>query len=424
MKRLVRGIRNKAIPHNPRKGFNEACESLLQEISGGKKVVFITGRGLSVESGIPAFRGSPQALVQSFPGVQTWGLRKFLADPMRWYNEYWLPTHMTHIRALGMNVALLKQDTTSDEEEQLLGELAGKGQPHKGHYALAALAEKCNATILSQTTDGLITHCSKQTMHNTIEVYGRADAFRCVSPRCSEQNKIQQMDCVQLVLHPAQIIEHTNDPENPVTVRQGEGLELVEIPKCWCKRTVLAPYELFFDERPQDFNPRMWRDALWNIYMADVLVFVGCSFSSPLATEALTVGRRNGATIFSFDVRHSSDRSITTIVGPVSETLPAVLEKMEKADLTWVDCSKRSLRPAQRLSWFWWECGARTSVMYIILPAVAIAVAASNPVFGPLVQGAIDSVVSIFWSSGVESGQKMRELDLEGESMPTRPTFQ
>ena len=107
-------------------------DALVSSLMEGKKVVFITGAGLSVSSGIPPYRGKAST-GQSNPGamppqhlpcyihvlllrsrsthivhrhsksqanavwehfVLEWGTRrKFLKDPLEWWNRFWLKTH-------------------------------------------------------------------------------------------------------------------------------------------------------------------------------------------------------------------------------------------------------------------------------------------------------------------------------------------
>lgn len=96
-------------------------DGLVGELLAGKNVVFITGAGLSVSSGIPPYRGQvrrhpslcrvaaskplirvltlvflvfPQDDATWSKFVTSWGTRrKFNRDPIKWWNTFWLQTH-------------------------------------------------------------------------------------------------------------------------------------------------------------------------------------------------------------------------------------------------------------------------------------------------------------------------------------------
>lgn len=66
--------------------------SLVSDLLAGKDVVFVTGAGLSVASGVPPYRQDNDGVWSHF--AEDWGTReKFAADPLEWWNTFWLPTH-------------------------------------------------------------------------------------------------------------------------------------------------------------------------------------------------------------------------------------------------------------------------------------------------------------------------------------------
>lgn len=78
-----------------RPGLESGLENLWElaiRIAMGEDVVFITGAGLSVASGIAPYRNSANAIWSNF--VVQWCTReRFMADPDQWWNEFWLRTH-------------------------------------------------------------------------------------------------------------------------------------------------------------------------------------------------------------------------------------------------------------------------------------------------------------------------------------------
>jgi NAD-dependent deacetylase len=77
---------------------DSSLDELAECIAGGKRVVFITGAGLSVASGVPTFRGHDNSVWSTM--LMEWGTRaKFLEDPLAWFNTFWLPKHYTAMLA-------------------------------------------------------------------------------------------------------------------------------------------------------------------------------------------------------------------------------------------------------------------------------------------------------------------------------------
>ena len=166
---------------------DELLDEVAALIAGGSSVVFITGAGISVSAGIPAFRSGTDAVwtenvVESAAaassgsraargadrarGARRYGTRKALRrDPVHWYNEFWLPT---------FECARLKTATRT-----------------AAHDALGALATLAPRTrVVTQNVDGL--HVGSVPDPQLVEAHGRAGLFRCAGigaaapgrPRC------------------------------------------------------------------------------------------------------------------------------------------------------------------------------------------------------------------------------------------------
>ena len=105
-----------------------SIETLAKSIVENERVVFITGAGLSVASGVRPFRGNSGVWTQFIWTTATRdSLRK---DPLKWYNEFWLSC---------------MADTTSKDV-----------RPNQGHGALSELlALYPNMKCITQNVDGL-----------------------------------------------------------------------------------------------------------------------------------------------------------------------------------------------------------------------------------------------------------------------------
>eukprot|EP00906_Rhabdomonas_costata_P010014 RCo014080 len=87
---LCSGLADSTISH---------LRQLSAELKAGKRVLFLTGAGLSEASGIPCYRGAPEAVWSRF--VTEWGTRqKFRSDPLLWYNKFWLPVHAAAVESV------------------------------------------------------------------------------------------------------------------------------------------------------------------------------------------------------------------------------------------------------------------------------------------------------------------------------------
>ncbi len=83
MKRRKRDL-DEAVPRPPA----ELIDELAIHIADGRNVLFITGAGLSVSAGIPAFRSGAGAVWEE--NVVQYGTRKSLRkDPVEWHNAFW-----------------------------------------------------------------------------------------------------------------------------------------------------------------------------------------------------------------------------------------------------------------------------------------------------------------------------------------------
>ncbi len=130
----------------------EAAHALVD----ARQVVAMTGAGLSVESGIPPFRG-PGGLWTKYGEPPLDGYQRFLADPAKAWRERLNPTE-------GWAKGLM--DTL------------GKAQPNAGHQALVGLEEigVLHATI-TQNVDDLHRQAGSQAL---LEIHGNHVLLRCM----------------------------------------------------------------------------------------------------------------------------------------------------------------------------------------------------------------------------------------------------
>ncbi len=135
-------------------------------IEASRYVVVMTGAGMSVESGIPPFRGT-DGLWTKFGQPSMDGFRQFKADPQ----AYWQ-------RQVNAQI---------DEHILELREALRDASPHAGHFALADLVRQgCVKTVITQNIDGLDVKAGIG--DQLIEIHGNRSRLRCIG--CSRRTDL------------------------------------------------------------------------------------------------------------------------------------------------------------------------------------------------------------------------------------------
>ncbi|MGY5143455.1 MAG: SIR2 family NAD-dependent protein deacylase [Candidatus Nitrosopumilus sp. bin_32a] len=121
-------------------------ESISGQIKNYKKIVFVTGAGISQESGIPTFRGN-DGLWRNYDSMKLATIDAFYENPKlvwEWYNE---------------------------RRKNIF-----QAQANLGHKAIAELEKYAQVTVLTQNIDGL--H-KKAGSSNVLELHGSIVKIRC-----------------------------------------------------------------------------------------------------------------------------------------------------------------------------------------------------------------------------------------------------
>jgi NAD-dependent deacetylase len=121
-------------------------ESISEQIKNYKKIVFVTGAGISQESGIPTFRGN-DGLWKNYDPMKLATIDAFYENPKLvwgWYNE---------------------------RRKNIF-----QAQANLGHKAIAELEKYAQVTVLTQNIDGL--H-RKAGSSNVLELHGSIVKIKC-----------------------------------------------------------------------------------------------------------------------------------------------------------------------------------------------------------------------------------------------------
>lgn len=130
-------------------------ESVTDRLQKAKKIVFVTGAGISQESGIPTFRGN-DGLWRTYDPMQLATIDAFHQNPKLVWEWY---------------------------EERRKNILAAK--PNAGHVAISELAKYKEVWVLTQNIDGLHQRAGSQ---NVLELHGSIITIKCTV--CDFKDKI------------------------------------------------------------------------------------------------------------------------------------------------------------------------------------------------------------------------------------------
>jgi NAD-dependent deacetylase len=145
--------------------MKDLIKQTAQIIANGKYIVALTGAGISVESGIPPFRGKG-GLWEKFDPMEYAHIDVFMKDPQKVWQ-------------------VLFKDLKS---------VVGKSKPNAAHQGLARL-EKLGKlkTVITQNVDGL-----HQKAGNTdvVEFHGNLTEYQCLT--CGAFRNIDELDLNQM----------------------------------------------------------------------------------------------------------------------------------------------------------------------------------------------------------------------------------
>lgn len=240
-------------------------------IARAREVVFLTGAGLSVASGIAPYRKAPDAVWSRV--VTEWAtLERFLEDPLAWWRTFWLAAHGTDIH---------------------------RKEPNAGHAAIAQMVrEHPRALVITQNIDGLHRKSGVPDA-KLVEIHGRHDRFICTRDVCPR----------------------ARDPLADVDLR---CIEHGEIPRCPECAVPLRPLVLLFDELYESHPAYRMKVARRGLAHADVIVCVGTSFSVGITDHALQAGRASGAVLVNVNLEPAPIATMVELRGPAELVLPAL----------------------------------------------------------------------------------------------------
>jgi NAD-dependent deacetylase len=220
-----------------------AHDALFGDLAASRHLVVLTGAGMSLASGIPTFRGTDPDAVWAHDVMEMGTFGFFDANPVeswRWYRSRF-------------------------------AKLRG-AQPNDGHRALVDLerwqrARGRNFLLVTQNIDALHRAAGSG---NLVEVHGKCDFVRCSVRGCELGEPRGSI--------PAAEVDFTTFDADP------SPTTLPRCPRCGAP---VRAHVLWFDEFYDAHVDYQFRRAIRALEQADLVLFIGTSFSVGVTTAAL-----------------------------------------------------------------------------------------------------------------------------------------
>jgi len=205
----------------------------------GKKILALTGAGISTDSGIPDYRGAGRVARHPMTFDVFMGSRE--AQVRYWSRSF-----------IGWN-------------------RIAEASPNPGHLAIAAAEQ--NQKIFQVITQNVDQLHQKAGSKEVIDLHGRLDMVRCMN--CSAQLSRRELDEILQKLNPD--VDRTGDfeftPDGDAEIKADLDFKIADCPSC---QGVLKPDVVFFGE---SVPTQRVEHAMKKLDEADVLLVAGTSLT-------------------------------------------------------------------------------------------------------------------------------------------------
>ena len=253
--------------------MDRGTQSVREWVEQSRRVVALTGAGISTESGIPDFRG-PQGLWTKNPKAEKLSdIRFYMADP--------------EVRRLAW--------------QQRLAHPAWQARPNAGHLALVSLEHSGRLhALVTQNIDGLH-QAAGNSPGKVVEVHGTIHGVVCM--RCEWRGPMQ---------------------ETLARVRAGE-----EDPPCRSCGGILKSATISFG---QALVPEVIDRALRAAEEADLLLAIGTSLNVYPVANAVPLAKARGTRVVILNAEPTPMDEIadTVLRGTIGEVLPRLVPGKSK----------------------------------------------------------------------------------------------
>ena len=259
--------------------------SLRQHLSGARRVVILTGAGVSAESGVPTFRGAG-GLWRMFSAPD-------LASPVAFRQDPSLVWEFYHYRR----------------------EVVATKHPNAAHLAIAEFEARMaregkECVVITQNVDELHRRAGTRSL---LELHGSLFRVRCTS--CGEETANRD----------SPICEALRGKGAPDRHAQEAMIPEEELPRCVACGGLLRPAVVWFGENLKDEVLSAAQDA---VDACDVCLVVGTSSVVYPAAMFAPAAAARGATVAEFNMETTpvTMRFQFHFQGPCGTTLPQALD--------------------------------------------------------------------------------------------------
>jgi len=251
-------------------GQVEAIDRIVRRMGSARRLLFITGAGMSADSGLPTYRGRD-------------GLYRAQETTPHGYSIE---------QALSGSMLTARPEITWHYLLELERSTRG-ALPHRGHRILAEMDEYFDAVwILTQNVDGLHNQAGSR---NVLEIHGNLHGIVC--GHCGRRD----------------------------TVRDYDGLEMP--PRCGDCEGPLRPTVVLFDEDlPADRLRRLWAELRTGF---DVVFSIGTTSVFDYIAEPVRLGKQLGALTVEINPETTRVSDVVDLRIPVgaADALDAIWER-------------------------------------------------------------------------------------------------
>ena len=232
--------------------MKKKIKQIAQLVHKSEYVVVMTGAGMSVESGIPPFRGTT-GIWTKYGTPKLDSFSDFKKNPTKWWDN--------------------RRNSTIDKHIIELRESLTKAKPHDGHRSLARIERaRYIKSIITQNIDGLDLMAGSK---NVIEIHGNRKRLRCLG--CN------------------------------MRVDLGEYIPIYAPDPCkFCGGTVKFDTVLFGEPIPKD----IMKISRQEIDKSDLIIAVGTSATVRPASGLLWIAKSQGSKIIEVNIEKTK---LTTI---------------------------------------------------------------------------------------------------------------
>lgn len=252
---------------------DQAVDAAAELILGAHHLVALIGAGLSVESGIPPFRG-PGGLWTRLGEPSMDGYRDFLRDPAEWWRQ--------------------QRDLQADPDRTQFREAIERAEPNSGHRALAELEHLGVLKMtITQNVDNLHRRAGQRRL---LEIHGNRTMLRCIA--CEHR------------WHR----DHFGEDEYPLHCPECGGL-------------VKSDTVMFGEPIP----PRVLESCLNETEMCDCMIVCGTSATVYPAARFPATVKEHGGSIIEANPSSTPISPVADVVlnGPTGVTLPRLVARIK-----------------------------------------------------------------------------------------------